>query len=395
MSIKNKYDRVKIATPEDGVELVEIFKKIPMKTPFFDIFYDRSPNYFDLLKLQRGKPFVFILKSKAGKTQGVATFVIKEHFIESKLEKVLYVCDMRTTPDIEGETKRQWKASYTEFMEKMELIEEFEGIRYCYGAIILNNKRALKAFTEKKNQFLFKELASYQALNIFGKKPKLFQKSLKKNDKFYAQRASTSDLDSLWSFLEKQNRKKLLGDFISKEEAEGDDDFSFRLKNWPDFSLSNFIIIKDKEGSIKGCVCPWTPQSCKKFILSNLSLKLKMISSLMPLLGKLPIKDNSCLETLYLTHFEIDSDLEKNSQSQITQLLFTEIDKLKLRSQYHILTLLSLPNDETLNILKNMGYFIEVSKGKVFQVIHKHFENNKGHKISTKNQNLGLELALI
>ena len=126
MAIKDKYDRVKIATREDGFELVEIFKKVPMKTPFFDIFYDRSPNYFDLLNLQRGKSFVFILKSKSGRTQGVATFIIKEHFIESKLEKVLYVCDMRTTPDIEKETKRQWKASYSEFMEKMEFIEEFE-----------------------------------------------------------------------------------------------------------------------------------------------------------------------------------------------------------------------------------------------------------------------------
>ena len=62
MEIKKKYDRIKIATYEDGVELVEVFKSVPMKTPFFDIFYDRSPNYFDLLKLQRGKPFVFILK---------------------------------------------------------------------------------------------------------------------------------------------------------------------------------------------------------------------------------------------------------------------------------------------------------------------------------------------
>ena len=395
MEIKKKYDRIKMATYEDGVELVEVFKSVPMKTPFFDIFYDRSPNYFDLLKLQRGKPFVFILKSKSGKTQGVATFIIKEHFIESQLQKVLYVCDMRTTPDIEKETKRQWKASYTEFMSKMEFIKEFEGIRYCYGAIILNNKRALKAFTEKNNQFIFKELAAYQALNIFGKKPKLFQTDSIDEGHFTIQKALPSDLDSLWSFLEKQNRKKLFGDFISKEESVGDDDFSFRLKNWPGLSLSNFLIIKNRKGEIKGCVCPWTPKTCKKFILSNLSLKLKMVVSLMPLFGKLPIKDHSSLETLYLTHLEIDFDLLENEKSQITRILFHEIEKLKLRNSYHILTLPSLPHYETLDILKDMGYLMEVSDGKVFQIIHEIHEHDKEHKIPLTDHHLGLELALI
>lgn len=393
--IKKKYDRIKFASYEDGLELVEVFKKVPMKTPFFDILYDRSPNYFELLKLQRGKPFVFILKSKNGTTQGVATFIIKEHFIESKLEKVLYVCDMRTTPDIEEETKRQWKESYTEFMSKMEFIKEFEGIRYCYGALILNNKRAVKAFTKKNNQFIFKELAAYQALNIFGKKPKLFQKNSLDENQFKAQKAKTSDLDSLWSFLEKQNRKKLFGDFISKEESEGDDDFSFRLKNWPGFSLSNFILIKDKDGQIRGCVCPWSPETCKKFILSNLSFKLKMVASLMPLIGKVPVKDNSTLETLYLTHFEVDFDLNEKEKEHIIRNLFNEIEKQKLRSPYHILSLLSLPHYETLNILKDMGYLMEVSNGKVFQIIHEIYEKNKEHKIPASDHHLGLELALV
>tara|TARA_Y100001970_G_scaffold77356_1_gene98296 strand:+ start:1245 stop:2507 length:1263 start_codon:yes stop_codon:yes gene_type:complete len=393
--IKKKYDRIEIATYEDGPELVEVFKNVPMKTPFFDILYDRSPNYFDLLKLQRGRPFVFILKSKSGKTQGVATFIIKEHFIESKLQKVLYVCDMRTTPDIEKETKRQWKESYTEFMSQMEFIKEFEGIRYCYGAIILNNKRAIKAFTEKNNRFVFKELGTYQALNIFGKKPKIFKKEHLEETQFTTHKASTSDLDNLWSFLEKQNRKKLFGDFISKEESEGDDDFSFRLKNWPDFSLSNFILIKDRQGEIRGCVCPWTPHTCKKFILSNMSFKLRAVASLMPLLGKVPVKNNSTLETLYLTHFEIDFDLNEDEKEQITRSLFKEIENQNLRSPYHILSLLSLPHYETLNILKDMGYLMEVSNGKVFQITHEIFKNNKEHQIPVSEHHLGLELALI
>ena len=90
---------------------------------------------------------------------------------------------MRTTPDIEKETKRQWKESYTEFMSKMEFIKEFEGIRYCYGAIILNNKRAVKAaFTRKKQSDLFlKNSPLICALNIFGKKPKLFKRTLDEN----------------------------------------------------------------------------------------------------------------------------------------------------------------------------------------------------------------------
>ena len=115
----------------------------------------------------------------------------------------------------------------------------------------------------------------------------------------------------------------------------------------------------------------------------------------MPLLGKAPIKDHSCLETLYLTHFETDSELEEEEQNQVTKLLFKEIEKLKLRSSYHILSLLSFTHKETLNTLKKIGYLMEVSNGKVFQVIHEFFENDKSYQISSKNQNLGLELALI
>ena len=120
-----------------------------------------------------------------------------------------------------------------------------------------------------------------------------------------------------------------------------------------------------------------------------------MVGSLMPLFGKVSVKDESCLETLYLTHFEIDFDLEESEKNQITRLIFKEIEKLKMRSSYHILSLLSLPHYETIDILKDMGYLMEVSDGKVFQILHEVYEHNKEHQIPASDHHLGLELALI
>ena len=85
----------------------------------------------------------------------------------------------------------------------------------------------------------------------------------------------------------------------------------------------------------------------------------------------------------------------EKEKEHIIRNLFNEIEKQKLRSPYHILSLLSLPHYETLNILKDMGYLMEVSNGKVFQIIHEIYEKNKEHKIPASDHHLGLELALV
>ena len=48
-----------------------------------------------------------------------------------------------------------------------------------------------------------------------------------------------------------------------------------------------------------------------------------------------------------------------------------------------------------MDILKDMGYLMEVSDGKVFQIIHEIHEHDKEHKIPLTDHHLGLELALI
>jgi hypothetical protein len=391
--VANKYDRIKHATPQDGKDLVEIFKDVPMRTPLFDIFYDRSPDYFHLLNLQKGKPFVFILKSSSGKTQGVATFIIKEQYIGTQLTKVLYVGDMRTTPDIEDETRNQWKKAYEEFMEKMEIIEEFKGIRYCYGALLTGNKRAVKAFTTRKNKFIFKQLGSYQTLNIYGRKPKIFQK--KKHNKIQdlkVQSLDPKDLKKFKIFLEEQNKNKIFGDYFSKDST---DTLDYRLKNWPNFTFSNFIIIKNAKNEILGSCCPWSPSQSKKFILSNLSFKLKIIGLCMPFLGKPPIKNKSTLETLYLTHFEIKHGLPFSFKERILELMMNEIEKKKLRDPYHLLTLLDWPDQSYKKMLKQKGYLLETSKGKMFQLIHENYENNSHYELPFMSPYFGFELALV
>jgi hypothetical protein len=391
--VAKKYDRIKRATVQDGKDLVEIFKDVPMRTPLFDIFYDRSPDYFHLLNLQKGKPFVFILKSSSGKTQGVATFIIKEQYIGTQLTKVLYVGDMRTTPDIEDKTRNQWKKAYEEFMERMEVIEEFKGIRYCYGALLTSNKRAMKAFTTRRNKFIFKQLGSYQALNIYGKKPNIFQKNRDNNFKdLEVQSLDVKDLKKFKLFLEEQNQNKIFGDYFSKDST---DTLDYRLKNWPNFSPSNFIIIKNTENEILGSCCPWSPSQSKNFILANLSLKLKMIGLCMPFLGKPPIKNRSTLETLYLTHFEVKHDLPFSFKEKIVELMMNEIEKKQLRHSYHLLTILDWPNESYKKMLKQRGYLLETSKGTIFQLIHENYEHNSDYELPTISPYFGFELALV
>jgi hypothetical protein len=115
----------------------------------------------------------------------------------------------------------------------------------------------------------------------------------------------------------------------------------------------------------------------------------------MPLLGKPPIKNKSTLETLYLTHFEVKHDLPFPFKEKVVELMMNDIEKKKLRDPYHLLSLLDWPHESYKKMLKQKGYLLETSKGKMFQLIHENYEFNSDYELPFKSPYLGFELALV
>ena len=133
------------STPEDNQGILDFFNSITMDTKTFSLRYDRGNDFFLFAKEQSDKNFIFVMRDEKGKILGTAAIATIPHYVNGKLELLGYLGDLRISPLLSPKIRINWKKCYSDIIVNFSKIEEFQGIKYLYSAILDENQNAMRS----------------------------------------------------------------------------------------------------------------------------------------------------------------------------------------------------------------------------------------------------------
>lgn len=366
----NKYKHIREASPKDCDELLSFLSSIPMELNQLSLRYDLSPQPEKILHYQGNFYFNLVITNDDKSIGGYFVVTLRKFYINGEAQIAGYLSDMRVGRSLSKEGRKEWRDVYNSFMESFQEINEFSECQFFYSAILDDNKIALKTFRRASNPVKYNPLFKYQSINLIARKPSYF---LQRSSPLYTTRqAERGDELALRIFLEKQSKSKVMGEYFNLEDP--CDEWERRKYSWDNFSINNFILIYDRSNQIVGSYLPWSPKKAKRIIVDKISRKYHYLNYLLNLLGKPTITSGQPINTLYLTHFEISNDLEKDDLAEVNHELLRSIYKFRLHTGHHSITFCDAYDSSLKKCLKN--YLVEKIPSTVYQILHVSKQND-------------------
>ncbi len=294
---------LRLAKPDDNEALCKIFKSIHLKSSL-ELTQERDPDFFAMLRMHLGPYYAFAGLTNDHVVGGCASMPRRTAWDgDTKIESG-YLCDLRIVPE-----HRSRNALGEAFDAIFELAEKEYGGELFTTVIFDTNERAKKALVGNKQgtisekrrlQPRYREMTKFHMTSVHFTTPKPAPSQA-------VNEATSSDRDELFQFLIDGQKRRLLGECLDEELL------TRRLATWPGFSLSDFLIARNRQGRIVGCLAPWDTGPFKRTRVLGYHGSMAWVKrgfDLMARLRKYPrLPDpGECFNFSFLTHLEVVDD---------------------------------------------------------------------------------------
>jgi hypothetical protein len=399
-----KYPAFRVATVADNDRILEFFGRVAMDLSSLVLRYDRSPDFFALLRQQAEKAIVLVADGPEGRIAALGTICLRRVYVGGEPVQAGYLSDLRVGPELARRARLQWRKAYAEILEKAPDIEELEGCRYFYSAVLDQNRAAVQALTKPDAEIYYRELARYRSVHLFTRLPWRgrtgagrraekargatagkagFARGALSIDGYAVRRATGADLPRLREFLHRQNRERLFGHVFGRGGGSGEassdrgavsyDELDRRLGSWDGLRIESFWVAEDAQGRLAGCVNPWTSHSARRMMAQRVPAYLGLLGRAMPLLGKSAIGAGRALDLLYLSHLELESSLPIEERRWIFRALLEQVFRLPEARRAHLVSFLDW-DDESLKPALGRDFLFTEVPATFFQVVHRNRE---------------------
>lgn len=285
---------------QQNEELISFMDKSPMRLGGIELLYDRRPLFNRLLQCQGGKFFTLIGRSTKHQVMGLFSLSVTKKIIHGEKINCAYIGDFRT--DGSRQAAHLWRKEYARLIEIIKKDKSINCPQYFLTAVLKKNVEALRSLASNKPRygFYYHLLTEMNMINVFGQ---FFWQS---SSPLKVTVAKAEDLAELKNFLNEKEKLKNFGSIMDDSE---DDVWTYREKNWEQFHINQFLIIKNDQGKIKACTLPWDPAFAKRMKVVKAPSWMRWIFKVLGLFGlKIPAV-GSYLQTIYLTHLNWDESL--------------------------------------------------------------------------------------
>lgn len=377
--ILGPYQNFEVASESENQQILEFFHSMTMDTPAMSLRYDRGADFFAYLYEQCERSVVIVMKNDDGSIHGLGSIALIRHFIDGKCELCAYLGDLRISPKLSPKVRIKWKQCYADVISAFSTIEEFEGVRYLYSAILDDNFGAMKSLLKNNDRLIYRPLTSYETLNIYGKNPllKINRSKLK---------IAKADFDDVKGLLFSEMKSEGFHyDFSNSEYSELDR----RLRTWKDFSENSFMSVVRTNGEVVATCAPWICDT-KKLVVTKISGFYKFLgSSVFPLFGIPKMKEGQEIKILYLSHLTFKGDLTPAEKTSALSLMIKEVLK-KRRSEFHLVSFFKYPCWD----LGPLPFFYQSTKATLYQVMSDvQFENEEFIELAGHTPAFTLEVS--
>lgn len=288
------------ATPNDTEALSNFFAQQVLHGPV-DVKLTRPGNFFDQYRLHSDDYDVFVLRNNAGEVNGMAAILYRNAFINGEVTRIGYATDLRIAPT------REAILTWTKhFLPVLQDVLHEKKCQYFFSVVVPQDSRAYNALVRPRSSRRsiprFYMLGRFELVTVIGRTPW----ARKPLDTIEIKKAEKEDLDALIAYLDRKSRERTLSYIYNKDLIQN------RIQNWPGFGIESYMIAKDSEGNIIGCVAPWDSYEVQHMTIveyHGFSKTLKRwmdMASFVGLTQRMP-KAGEALNYSYLTHLYADN----------------------------------------------------------------------------------------
>lgn len=220
-----------------------------------DLHVQRPNGFFSPYRIHSTHYDTYLLRSAEDQIQGVASIIYRQARFEGGSTVVGYATDLRLTWS--RESLLFWSQN---FLPALEESRRRHGARIIYSVVSQAQSQTYNLIIRPRNirrnfprYFLIRH---FDVVTVHGQLPW----APKPLSSIKIDPADERDAQDLCDYLERKNRDRPLSAFYTPEK------FQAALERWPDMSLSNFLLARDPQGKIIGCVAPWDSSPVQQFI---------------------------------------------------------------------------------------------------------------------------------
>jgi len=329
----------RLARAEDNAAILGFMAMQPMSAGL-QMRFDRSPDFFALSGVH-GDEFETHLFLQSGEIVAIASLVIRDGYINEKIEPIVYLCDLRIQPS--RQIAGRWHSIFAKRMN--ELADEMNA-RYAFTVIMRDNHSARNALL-RRDRFGFEFLRGFHTVAIVARKP-----WVKHLSNLEVKHAEQSDIAKLQEFLHSTNRKQQLGTHLSSLA------FEKRLLEWPNLTIEDFLLAFDANGDLVGCLAPWDYSPLKRIVIDSLPPGADVIRRVLnlsaPLTGRPIINKppNAQLPDVALTHLA----LMDRRPDVLSALLYVAVAELCRKRSFATISLCLYDDEPLWSVLQSYWY---------------------------------------
>ncbi len=371
----NGHPNFRRAKNEDNLAILNFFNSITMDTNTLSLRYDRGVDFFNFSREQSNRNYNFVIEDDDNKIKGTGTIALIDHLYNGKKETFAYLGDLRISPTLNAKIRIRWKKCYSDLIKCFKEIDEFKSVAFLYTAILEDNQAAMRSLLKNNDDLIYHELSSYNAYNIYLKKP--FSPI---SNAYYVKKISRKE------YKEFVIKDKDIG-LMNYIDHENYDELDRRLDTWNNVSEDEILAVFNSKNEIVLATIPWICKS-KKLIIEKMSPIMTMLTKLLPLLKIPSFHVGSPVNVLYLTHLHFNFKSSSDDRTQALNTVLAYLFKLK-RKSFHTLSFFVFPSDH----LQELAFVGEITKGRFYQVMNKSDFNSQNY-IDLNNTTPAFEIGI-
>ncbi len=243
-----------LATQQDDEDLKSFFGEqvIP---GIYDYRVTRPNSFFDQYKLTTDDYQTYLLRDDDGVIHATASILFRQAYVNAQEQTVGYVTDLRVSSS--RTATLTWGK---EFIPLMHREREKRNCQFVFSELEQYESKAYNSLLRRRNRttrmpryHLFRK---FNLIVIYGKTffatPPL--------QSIQIQHGRTEDAEAITKYLMEKSVRRPLRYNLTADELER------RCRTWPNFSLQNFLVARNADGKIVGCMAPWNNRDVQRII---------------------------------------------------------------------------------------------------------------------------------
>jgi hypothetical protein len=218
----------------------------------------RPHSFFDQYKLTTDDYQTYLLRDPDKKIHAMASILFKKAYINAQEQTIGYVTDLR----VSGSRKAtlSWGK---EFVPMMASLQAERNCQYVFSELEQFESKAYNTLLRRRNRSInmprYHLFRKFNLVVIYGRK--FFVDAPLREIKI--EHGRTEDVSEICRYLEEKSVRRPLRYHLTVEELER------RSRDWPNFSLQNFLIARNFQGQIIGVMAPWNNRDVQRVVAQS------------------------------------------------------------------------------------------------------------------------------